>query len=187
VNFSYFLQVFTVPLCLCRFDVPLSLQLRLFNWVWVYVKSKVKSAGKWLRNNPKNFSWNILFKTWFNIYNISYLNSPLHHSYLCPFPHSWNSFNRSHFSIYTHVYTVFAPRSPSYTLSPPSTPSHWYQSPRQDLFCPPVLCFVKEKNFFGLFRIATQGVSLWHLCMCMYYNLNWFISSIFLLSNLVSL
>jgi hypothetical protein len=26
-----------------------------------------------------------------------------------PFPHSWNSFNRSYFSIYIHVYTIFAP------------------------------------------------------------------------------
>jgi hypothetical protein len=30
------------------------------------------------------------------------------HSPLSPLTHSWNSFNRSHFSIYIHVYTVFA-------------------------------------------------------------------------------
>jgi hypothetical protein len=36
-----------------------------------------------------------------------------------------------------------------------------------------------------LFKIATQGVSLWHFHVNMYYNLNWFISSIFLLSTLV--
>jgi hypothetical protein len=35
-------------------------------------------------------------------------------------PHSWNSNNRYHFSIYIYVYTVFAPYSPSYTLSLPS-------------------------------------------------------------------
>jgi hypothetical protein len=28
-----------------------------------------------------------------------------------------------------------------------------------------------------LFRIGTQGVSLWHFHVYMYYNPNWFISS----------
>jgi hypothetical protein len=32
-----------------------------------------------------------------------------------PTPHSWNSFNRSHFSIFIHVY-IFPPYSPSYKL-----------------------------------------------------------------------
>jgi hypothetical protein len=36
-----------------------------------------------------------------------------------------------------------------------------------------------------LFKIATQGVSLRHFHVYMYYNLNWFISPIFLLSTLV--
>jgi hypothetical protein len=46
-----------------------------------------------------------------------------------------------------------------------------------------------------LFKIATQGVSLWHfhvcecvcMCVCVYIcnNLNWFSSSIVLLSTLV--
>jgi hypothetical protein len=44
---------------------------------------------------------------------------PLHHSPLfSPSSHSWNSFNRYHFSIYMLVYTVFTPYSPSHTLSP---------------------------------------------------------------------
>jgi hypothetical protein len=45
---------------------------------------------------------------------------PLHHFPLSPLisSHSWNNFNRSHFSIYIHVYTLYAPYSPSYTLSP---------------------------------------------------------------------
>jgi hypothetical protein len=42
----------------------------------------------------------------------------------------------------------------------------------------------KEKMTFCLFKIATQGVSLWHLNIYMYYNPVWFIS-IFLLSTLV--
>jgi hypothetical protein len=53
----------------------------------------------------------------------------LHHSPLPSLPHSWNSFHRSHFSIYAHVYTVFAPYSLSYTLSLHLPPSHWYQTP----------------------------------------------------------
>jgi hypothetical protein len=32
-----------------------------------------------------------------------------------------------------------------------------------------------------LFMVATQGVSLWHFHVYMYYNPHWFISSIFLL------
>jgi hypothetical protein len=36
-----------------------------------------------------------------------------------------------------------------------------------------------------LFKIATQGVSLWHFHEYMYYSLIWFISSTFLLSSLV--
>jgi hypothetical protein len=36
-----------------------------------------------------------------------------------------------------------------------------------------------------LFKIATQGVSLWHFHVYIYYNPNWFISTIFLLSTLV--
>jgi hypothetical protein len=62
--------------------------------------------------------------------------------------HSWNNFNMSHFSIYiyiyiyiyyVHMYIRFPPYSLSYTLT--ASPSHWYQFPRQDLFCLPVLCF----------------------------------------------
>jgi hypothetical protein len=43
----------------------------------------------------------------------------------------------------------------------------------------------KKKWHFCLFKIATQGVSLWYFHVYMYYNLIWFISSIFLLSTLV--
>jgi hypothetical protein len=40
-------------------------------------------------------------------------------SLILPTPHCWNSFNRYHFSIYICVYRVFAPYSPSFTISPP--------------------------------------------------------------------
>jgi hypothetical protein len=50
---------------------------------------------------------------------------PLHHSPLSSLPHSWNSFNRFHFPIYTHVYTIFTLYSHSHafypTLIPPPT------------------------------------------------------------------
>jgi hypothetical protein len=85
----------------------------------------------------------------YDIYNIIYLNSPPPPFSFIPLLHSWNSFNRSHFSIYIHVHTVFAPYSPSYTLSPHPSPSHCYpSSPQQDLVCPPVLRFCKKKKCF---------------------------------------
>jgi hypothetical protein len=58
-------------------------------------------------------------------------------------------------------------------------------TPRQELFCLPVLCFCKKWHFC-LFKIAIQGVSLWHFHVCMYYNLNWLSPSIFLLFILVA-
>jgi hypothetical protein len=36
-----------------------------------------------------------------------------------------------------------------------------------------------------LFKVATQGVSLWHFHVYVYYNPNWFIFSILLLSTWV--
>jgi hypothetical protein len=81
------------------------------------------------------------------------------------------------------VYTVFALCSPFFTLSPHPPPSHWYQLPWQDLFSN----FVKEKKWhLCLFKIVTQEVSLWHFHVYMYFKLNWFVASIFLLSTLVS-
>jgi hypothetical protein len=63
------------------------------------------------------------------------------------FPHFWNSFHRYHFSIYIHVYTVFATYTPSYTLFLPPLPSHSYQPPhpRKDLSTLLFSDFVKEK------------------------------------------
>jgi hypothetical protein len=62
-------------------------------------------------------------------------------------PLSWNSFNRCHFSIHIHVYTVFAQYLPFYTFSSCLPPSHWYQFPREDLFCLPALNFCKKNDF----------------------------------------
>jgi hypothetical protein len=56
--------------------------------------------------------------------------------------------------MFIHVYTIFPPYSPSYTLSL-YPPRHWYQPPRQYLFYLPVLQF--EKRHFSLFKIFVQS------------------------------
>jgi hypothetical protein len=91
-------------------------------------------------------------------------------------PHSWNSFSRPHFPIFKDEYIIFPQYLPSYINSLHHPPSHWCQPP--DLFYLPVLCF--EKRRFCLFKIAIQGVSLWHFYVYMYYKSNWFISLFFL-------
>jgi hypothetical protein len=84
------------------------------------------------------------------------------------------------------MYTVFALYSPSHAFSHFLSSSCWYQCPQTG----PVLLVLqfwkrKSKWHFCLFKIATQGASLWHFHVYMYYNPNWFISSVFLLSTLV--
>jgi hypothetical protein len=71
---------------------------------------------------------------------------PLHHSPLSSLSHSWNSFNRSHCSIYIHEYIILLPYSPFYTLSLYLPPSHWYEPPDRNCFKPPVLHFCKKKK-----------------------------------------
>jgi hypothetical protein len=96
----------------------------------------------------------------------------LYHSPLSPTPHSWNSFYRDHFYVFTHMYTVFPPYLLFYTLSVPPPPSHWYQPPTHT---PGRTCSAllfsnlerreKKKWYFWLFKTVTQGVFLWH---CIY-------------------
>jgi hypothetical protein len=95
------------------------------------------------------------YKSSYNIWNISNLNSaPPSFSFIL-LPHSWNSFNRYHFSICIHVYMVFALCSSSYTLPhilPPPTGTNLL---RQDLFYPPVLWFCKtnkQNDIFACWR-----------------------------------
>jgi hypothetical protein len=83
----------------------------------------------------------------YNISNISYFNSlPPSFSFISLSPHSWNCFNRFHFSIYIHVYTVFALYSPSYMLSPHPSPLTATTPPNKT--CSAILFsdFVKEKK-----------------------------------------
>jgi hypothetical protein len=76
-------------------------------------------------------------------------------------PHSWDSFSRSHISIFIHEYIKLPPYSPPtpfpYSLTPPTGAN----PPTGPIYLP-VLHFWK-KNQFCLFKIAIQGVSLWHL------------------------
>jgi hypothetical protein len=64
---------------------------------------------------------------------------------------------------FLHLHTCVLSIHTIFTLPlhfPTSSPSHWYQPPRQDVFCPPVLQFCKRKKMTFLFKITTQGVSL---------------------------
>jgi hypothetical protein len=82
--------------------------------------------------------------------------------------------------------TQYAPYLPSCTLSTHPPYSHCYQPPDRTHSTILFSNFVKRKIkwHFCLFKIATQRVALWHFHVYMYYNLNWFISSSFLLSIL---
>jgi hypothetical protein len=97
-----------------------------------------------------------IYKSSYNISSISYSNSfPQLFSFISSSPYSWNSFNRSHFSIYIHVYRVFAPCSPFYTFSLHIPFSHWYQPSRQDPFCPPV----EYMYFFTHWKLVSLAFS----------------------------
>jgi hypothetical protein len=123
------------------------------------------------------------------------MNSPpLLFSFISSSPNSWSSFNRYHCCIYIHVYTLFAPYSPSYPLSPSPLPSHWCQP-----FPVGKTCFslqfsdcveekgeeIKQKTWhfsWSEIKVTTQGFCIF---VRMYYNPNWIISSKFLHSTLV--
>jgi hypothetical protein len=102
-------------------------------------------------------------------------------------PHSWNSFNRSLFSIYIHsICTIFTFLQPFPISSPlPLVPT----SPGRTCFTLLPSNFVIKKKvktkMTFLVKMATQGVSLWHFHVYMYYSPIWFNSSVFLLSTLV--
>jgi hypothetical protein len=115
-----------------------------------------------------------------------YLQNFLHHSIILlypPSPHSWNSVNRSHFSIYIHVYRIFLPYSPfnpfPYFLSPP-TGTH---PPDRNCFAFLISVFVKKKK--DIFVCLRWLYRVFYCDISMYNNLNWLIPSIFLLSILV--
>jgi hypothetical protein len=57
------------------------------------------------------------------------------------------------------LYTVWVLHLHIHVLSPSPSHSHWHHVPKQDLFHLPVL----QKRHFWLFKIASQGVPLWHI------------------------
>jgi hypothetical protein len=65
-----------------------------------------------------------------------------------PLPHSWNSFNRSHFSIFIHENIIWPSHSSSHTLSLYPPPSNWYQPQTGPVLpsCPP--CSWGKKRHF---------------------------------------
>jgi hypothetical protein len=86
--------------------------------------------------------------------------------------HSWNSFNRYHFPIYMHVYTECIQYSPSHALSPSHSSPTGTNPPGRTCFALLFSDFVREKKWhFCLFKIATQGVSLWHFHVYMHCTL----------------
>jgi hypothetical protein len=116
-------------------------------------------------------------------YNISFFNSSPLSILLYPPPPFLEYFQQSHFSIFICEYIVFLPHSPSYTLSLYPPPSHC-TNPQTGPALPSCSLFLK-KDIVCLFKIAIQGVSLCYFYVYMYYNPNWFIPFIFLLSTLV--
>jgi hypothetical protein len=91
---------------------------------------------------------------------------PLHHSPLSPLPIpgtvSTGLIFPFSYMLYTYVHHIHPPTPFPYILPPPTG-----TNPRQDLFF-----FSVIKKAFCLFKIAIQGVSLWHFHVYMYYNLN---------------
>jgi hypothetical protein len=72
---------------------------------------------------------------------------------------SWSSSSRLIVHFHTRVHstsTIFALQPPCLTCPTPTG-----ANPERDLFCPTVLPFCKR--CFCLFRIAIQGVSVWHV------------------------
>jgi hypothetical protein len=62
-----------------------------------------------------------------------------------PSPHSWNSFSKSHFSIFIHEYIMFPPYSPSYILS---------------LYSPPLSDTTLQQDLFLIFKKYIIIISL---------------------------
>jgi hypothetical protein len=120
-------------------------------------------------------------------------------------PHFWNSFNGSHFYIYIHGYTIFAPYSPSYSLFPHPPPPTGTNLPGRTFSVLLFPDFVEEEEGEGekegegegkeekeeketdilLFKDSYTGsffMTFPYIYIYIYiYNLmNWFISYIFL-------
>jgi hypothetical protein len=123
-----------------------------------------------------------IYKSSYNISNISYFNHPLHYFPLLPPPPIPGTVSTGLIFLFTYMYTQYLHR-----INPPAPFPHFLlpptgtNLPRQDLFCPPVLQFCKRNiKITCLYKISTQGVSSLYFHVYMYYSPNWFISSIFI-------
>jgi hypothetical protein len=111
-----------------------------------------------------------------------YLNSPRHQSPLLPTP-ILRIVSTGHMVPFSHEYTIFLPYSLSFTFSL-CPPLLLVPTPYIGPVLPSCPSFLKKRHLC-LFKMAIQGVSIWHFHEYLYYILNWFIPSIFFLSILV--
>jgi hypothetical protein len=82
-------------------------------------------------------------------YNRSYLNSPPPtFSFIPSSLHLRNSFNRYLFSVYIHVYIVFALYCTLLHTFPTSSPLHWYQAPPAQAGPVPPSCSLISASLF---------------------------------------
>jgi hypothetical protein len=98
-----------------------------------------------------------IYKNFYNVSNISYLNSPPPQlSLFLPSPYSWNSFSKYHFWIFTHVSTllctVFTLLLP-FLSSPSLPPPHWR-------FCSGLLWFCRRNKKQESFKGSYTGCFL---------------------------
>jgi hypothetical protein len=133
----------------------------------------------------------VTFTKVLTIYQIYHNWTHLHHHSSLSSSHSWNSFNRSHFSFTfmctQYLHHIHLPSPFPHLLPLPSVPT---PPPQAGPILPSFSLILykkkkKKKLFFCLFEIATQGVFLWHFHVYMYYSTICFISSIILLFTLV--
>jgi hypothetical protein len=119
--------------------------LFIYLFIYLFYFRKMNFFFLLFKNYCAEWRYIVAFTEVLTIYQIYHTwIHPFHHFPLHP-PHSWNSFNRYHFSIYIHVYTVFAIYSPSHTLSLPPPPPTGTSPPGRT--CSTLLFsnFVKEK------------------------------------------
>jgi hypothetical protein len=92
------------------------------------------------------------------------LIQPLPSPPLSPSSFSWKSFNRYNFCTYIHVYTIFAPYSPSYPQAlPPVTVTN---SLHRTCTC---LMFFSDKDYFisefHIFKTKFENIASYVFCL----------------------
>jgi hypothetical protein len=124
-----------------------------------------------------------IYKSSYNTSNISYLNHPhpINQCSLSPFLHIPGVVSPGLVFPFKYIYTWYL-----HHIHPPMSFPHFLPSPTAtnplDRICFTFLLsnIIKDEimNFF-LFKMAIQGVSLWHFHVYVCYNFNWFISIFF--------